>query len=605
MNKPAVKKGDEKTMRIWAPKAKELSIVPRDGSKLAMEKSGEFFELADPRQVDVYSLEVDGDRQFPDPKSLFLPDGVHGPSENCVSEYQWRDGQWRGCSTDHLIIYELHVGTFSESGDFEGCRKQLDYLVELGVNAIELMPLAQCPGRWNWGYDGVGLYAVSCNYGRPDDLRRLIDECHQRELSVIHDVVYNHMGPEGNYLGVFGDYFSKKHSTPWGGSFDFDGPNKEVAREYIIGNAIYWLNEFHFDGLRLDAIHYMFDDGEYQIRQEICDRVRAFEAECGRNIHLIGEANIYDHDLIVDERSERQLYSAIWADDLMHAIYSVAKVGEHLTPRKYRGAADVDEALKHGYLYQGPAMKRVELADRKLIHGDDPTADQTYLQSLIVALQTHDSVGNDAQGKRVHQLAGIDFQKAAAPLILLYPAIPMIFMGEEFAADSPFMFFADFIDQRLRKAVDRGRKSEFPNHDWTNALQPSDERAFYDCKLKFPAKENEMLSWYRRVITLRKQWHAEGWLSPENFTTECRPELGLFSFSYQTADGPAFVISMLGENSERRTCHIALQKDAVILDSRESQESPESEPTTTGGMEIRTNQTLIGIGDFAMLQSEA
>ena len=595
------KQQDKISIKVWAPKIQEMSIVPKSGAIAAMEKSGDFFEYTDSKDIGRYSLKINNDRELPDPRSLFLPDGVHGPSEICSTDFQWQDELWRGVSTDQLIIYELHVGTFSNEGDFDGCRRQLDYLMELGVNAIELMPLAQCPGKWNWGYDGVGLYAVNCNYGRPEDLKKLIDECHEREFSVIHDVVYNHVGPEGNYLGAFGNYFSKKHSTPWGGSFDFDGPNRDVAREYIIENAIYWLDEFHFDGLRLDAIHYMFDDGEYKIQQEICDRVRAFEAESGRHIHLIGEANIYDHELIVTDRPERKTYSAIWADDLMHAIYSVAKVGEHLTPRKYNGGNDVQEALKHGYLYQGPVMKRVDMTDRKENHGDDVTADRNYLKSLIVALQTHDSAGNDAQGKRIHQLAGADFQKAAAPLVLLYPAVPMIFMGEEFAADSPFMFFADFIDPKLRKAVDRGRKNEFPNHDWTDAIQPSDERAFYDCKLKLPSDGNEMLAWYRELITIRKKWKMEGWLEPDCFSTDCQPELGLFSFSYRASNGSAFVVAMLGEPSSERACKLKLNNGAVQLDSRDSNTKEENVATSDAQeLEIRTNQALIGIGELRL-----
>lgn len=591
-----------KTIRVWAPKAQQISIVPKAGTITVMEKSGDVFECSDLDNVDLYSLKVNDEQQFPDPKSFFLPEGVHGPSEICTSNFQWQDEQWQGINTDQLIIYELHVGTFTDSGDYDGCRKKLDYLMELGINAIELMPLAQCPGRWNWGYDGVGLYAANCNYGRPDDLRKFIDECHQRELTVIHDVVYNHVGPEGNYLGAFGDYFSKKHGTPWGGAFDFDGRNRDVARSYIIENAIYWLEEFHFDGLRLDAIHYMFDDSDYPIQQEICDRVRAFEMGSGRQIHLIGEANIYDHDLIVADDPNRKTYSAIWADDLMHAIYSVAKVGEHLTPRIYNGPADVQEALEHGYLYQGPVMKRAGISDRKQNHGEEVTADRSYLKSLIVALQTHDSAGNDAQGKRIHQLAGTEFQKAAAPLIMLYPAIPMIFMGEEFAADSPFMFFADFIDRRLRNAVDKGRKSEFPNHDWTDAIQPSDERAFFDCKLQFPTTDNEMLVWYRQLIATRKQWQAKGWLDPNKFKTECKTELGLFWFSYQANEGQAFVVSMLGQSSIEQSHKFNLTDGQVLLNSKSVSESG-IENSISQELQISTNQTLIGIGNLDLSDS--
>ena len=588
----------QKVLRVWAPKANSIELMQKFGNAKKLIKNGDYFESSVSIEDFplIYSLKVDGDRELPDPMSCFLPEGVHGPTELSSSDYLWQDSQWRGRKTDELIIYELHVGTFSPSGDFDGCRRQLDYLESLGINAIELMPLAQCPGRWNWGYDGVALYAINCNYGRPDDLKRFVDECHRRNISVIHDVVYNHIGPEGNYLGVFGNYFSKKHGTPWGGAFDFDGPNREQARRYVIENAIFWLEEYHFDGLRLDAIHYMFDETEYSIQQEICDRVREFENSAGRPIHLIGEANIYDHDLIVADRGKRNTYSAIWADDLMHSIYSVAEVGEHLTPRAYGGSQDVFEALQHGYLYQGPAMKRVKLSDRQQDHGEEPLEDRSYLKKLIVAVQTHDSAGNDAQGKRIHQLAGMEFQKAAAPLILLYPAIPMIFMGEEFAADSPFMFFADFIDERLRKAVDKGRKKEFPNHDWTNSIQPSDERAFHDCVIQLPDADNEMLIWYKALIELRKDWKLRGVLNPNQMSVHCDMNSNLFAFSYKTDSAEKFVVAKLGPpDSTSNPAKITLEKGCVILGSCDVNFRGTAE-LATKTMEIQTNQSLIGEG---------
>ena len=230
-----------------------------------------------------------------------------------------------------LVIYELHVGTFTASGTFLGCVEKLPYLKNLGITAIELLPVAQCPGRWNWGYDGVGLFSVNHNYGTPRDFKKLVNECHKLGIAVILDVVYNHLGPEGNYLGAYGDYTSKKHATPWGDALNFDDKNCDAVREFVVENALYWLSEYHLDGLRLDALHFMKDESDYSIQQEICDRVRAFERQGMREIHLIGETNVYDHSLVASRSADqdnapREFYSALWADDLMHSVFSVADV---------------------------------------------------------------------------------------------------------------------------------------------------------------------------------------------------------------------------------------------------------------------------------------
>ena len=535
-------------------------------------------------------------KTFPRPKAKFLPNGPHkvdAPWEQ--AQFKWQDESWQGCKKQQLVIYELHVGTFTKEGTFEAAAKRLEYLLDLGVTAIELMPVAECPGRWNWGYDGVGFYAPNHNFGTPDDLKSLIDKCHQSQIAVILDVVYNHIGPEGNYLSQFGPYFSKKHGTPWGDAFDFDGPNKELARNFIIDNAIYWLHEFHFDGLRLDAIHYMFDESDYPIQQEICDRVSKFKKTVDREIHLIGEANIYDHDLICCHDGSRNTYDAIWADDLMHAIYSIAVPHSKLTARDYRGAIDVEEALTHGYLYRGPKIRRTDDEDRAQIHALEKNRD--YISSLIMAVQTHDSVGNHPHGKRLHQLANHDFQKAAAAIILLYPAIPMLFMGEESACDSPFLFFADFQDERLRKGVDKGRKAEFPEADWNGAVMPSDERAFYDSKITFPEPDNEMFGWYQQVLKLRKQWN-EKFIDPNRMKIATDLERGIFSIVYETASNEsAFVVARICDpNHAVEPAEISIDGD-VILNSAAAQ--PNTGDETANKISLGTNQAIIGVGSVS------
>ena len=526
---------------------------------------------------------------YPKPDALFLPNGVHSPDTDWnQAAHSWNDSEWKGIKAENLVIYELHVGTFTPKGTFHALANKLDYLLDLGVTAIELLPLAECPGRWNWGYDGVGLYAPNHNYGTPDDLKALIDKCHQSGIAVLLDVVYNHIGPEGNYLSQFGPYFSKKHGTPWGDAFDFDGPNKELARSFIIDNAIYWLHEFHFDGLRLDAIHYMFDDSDYTIQQEICDRVAEYKKTVDREIHLIAEANIYDHDLICASDT-RNTYDAIWADDLMHAIYSIALPESKLTQRDYHGSADVDEALRNGYLYRGPKIRRSDDEDRKQTHGENPSRE--YLSSLIMAVQTHDSVGNHPHGLRLHKLTSHDFQMAAAAIILLYPAIPMMFMGEEFASESPFLFFADFHDEGLRKAVDRGRKHEFPDADWTDAVMPSDERAFYDSKITLPESPNRITSWYEQLLKIRKQWQADGMLEPNQMEIKTSIEDNLFCINYKNSDdNSVFAVARFGTPGTDPS-PIKLTLDGTILLDSESDVD-----ASNGDIEIKTNHALVGTG---------
>ena len=582
MNKPCLYDFE---FSIFASKPNKVAIQnSHTGVQVALEKHAEQ-TLASHKNAFVgslksdtdrlqYSLVLDDDRLRPDPTSLFLPHGVHGPSERSLRAFDWSDQHWRGERRENLIIYELHLGTFTQEGTLNACIEKLDYLIDLGINTIELMPLAQCPGRWNWGYDGVALYAVNHNYGTPEDLKRFINICHQKKLSVILDVVYNHLGPEGNYLGEFGPYLSKKHSTPWGAAFNFDGQPQRLAREYVINNALFWLEEYHFDGLRLDAIHFMFDDSPYPITKEICQRVRTYEQSISRPIHMIGESNVYEHELLFPQSSKAsensdEGYSAIWADDLMHSIYSLAGVSEELTPRDYQGFADAEECLNYGYIYTGPKTNRVDLKRRQQSHGET-LADKRYISHLIMALQTHDSAGNHPQGKRIHQLTSLSFQKAAACLFLLYPAIPMIFMGEEFATDTPFLFFSDFGDKALRQAVDSGRAKDFPMEDWNEAIKPSDERAFFQSKLLWPDEPNSMLIWYKTLISLRKSIKAQGLMEVEKLRVRSDQQRGIFLLEYRTNARPFFILVRLNPvNVNVDEFNVTVNQGAILLDSNQ------------------------------------
>lgn len=537
---------DRTEFQVWAPKARKLcvQIIERQGKQetvvreqpLERDEQGVFTGVVDAcAPGTLYRYQLDGKPARPDPISRFQPFGVHGPSQVIdPNRFQWTDDNWRGVAKRDLVIYELHVGSFTADGTFGSAITKLDELKQLGISAIELLPIGQSPGRWNWGYDGVNYFAPRNSFGSPDDLKAFIDACHARQIAVILDVVYNHVGPEGNYLNEFGYYRSKKHATPWGDALNFDGSGNQMVREFVISNVLFWIEEYHFDGMRLDAIHYMFDDSELSIVEEIRTRFRKYAASIDREIYLIAESNIYDPHLLATEKN----YDAIWSDCLMHSIYSHGNPEVRLTDRHYAGTRDLVEALEHAYVFSVPQAIRVDTADRQRHH---PNGERDYIESLVMALQTHDSVGNHPHGKRLHQLTCVDFQRAAAPLILLYPSIPMIFMGEEWASEAPFPFFADFEDPGLRHAVDQGRRHEYPHHDWSGSPLPSDPQAFLSSKSTTEHLNAEMFQWYCKLIELRKKGIAAGWLDVSNLTIEHDLEHDMFRLVYDSP-GQAVVI---------------------------------------------------------------
>jgi malto-oligosyltrehalose trehalohydrolase len=493
--------------------------------------------VKDARPGDDYWVVLDGETRRPDPRSRFQPQGVHGPSRLVdPSGYAWQDQGWRGIAKGDLVIYEIHVGTFSPEGTYEGALRRLDHLLDLGATAVELMPLAQAPGRWNWGYDGVNLFAPNHHYGSPDDLRRFVDVCHQRGLAVILDVVYNHFGPEGNYLWDFGPYFSRRHHTPWGPALNFDGASNLPVRQFVVENAVFWLEEYHLDGLRLDAIRLMQDDSEHHVTEEIARAVHRWAADQTRPIHLIAEANVHD-PVLLDPVKGEGTYDLLWNDEIPHSLFS-AVLGQHrIDARTYRGMEDLGQALDTGYVFE-----RQRTGTDILRSGEPERCD---LGSMMQGLQTHDQVGNHPEGRRLHQVASPTLQRAGAAMVLLHPAVPMCFMGEEFAAPSPFCFFVDFGDSHLRKAVVEGRKRDYHQHDWANFVSPVEEATFLRSKLcRLEAGDLGMWNWYRSLLALRKRWRASGLLDSGALSVEAKPEIGWFRLSY--AGGAAQVVVNLG-----------------------------------------------------------
>ena len=443
---------------IWAPSA-EHALVEVDGRRVPMQRGARgFFHCFDAEAApgSRYAFCFDGlDRAVPDPASRFNPDGVHGPSEIVdASAYEWRDGAWRGRPFHDAVVYELHVGTFTPQGTYAAAAERLDYLAALGVTAIELMPLAATPGRWNWGYDGVLPFAPHAPYGRPDDLKRFVDAAHQRGLMVLLDVVYNHFGPEGNYLGHYAQqFFTARHQTPWGNGINFDDRASGVVRQFFIHNALYWLEEYHFDGLRLDAVHAIIDDSDPSFLRELAAAVRAVPSP--RAPHLVLENDRNDAALLARDGARRPIaFTGQWNDDFHHALF-VLLTGE--TRGHYADYAEPGRmllrTLQEGFAYQGEYS-----AHRSDARGGPSAA--LPPDAFVNFLQNHDQIGNRPDAARLWTLLEPSRMLAAETLLALLPTPILMFMGDEFHAPSGFPFFCDFGEE-LARAVTEGRRKEF------------------------------------------------------------------------------------------------------------------------------------------------
>ena len=493
--------------RLWAPRARKVELLleapPIPALPMVAEPDG-WFSLTTGKAGagSRYRYSVDG-APYPDPASRYQPDSVHGASEVIdPAAYEWRDAGWNGRPWHELVIYELHLGAFSERGDFTGAIAHLDHLVELGVTAIELMPIAECPGRRNWGYDGVQWFAPSARYGRPEALKALIDECHARGIAVFLDVVYNHFGPEGNYLhAIAPDFFTERHHTPWGAAINYDGPRSRPVRDFVVHNVLYWLEEFHLDGLRLDAVHAILDQSAPDILTELAETVRRHITD--RPVHLVLEN---------DRNEARRLardYAAQWNDDLHHALH-VLLTGE---TRGYYGdyaerpIEQLGRALATGFAYQGePSEHR---------HGHPRGESSAHLPATVFVsfLQNHDQIGNTPFGTRIGANAPEPLVHAAAVIVLLSPEIPLLFMGEEWASRRPFPFFCDF-GPPLDEAVREGRRREFAHYPefadpeaQRHIPDPNAEATFAAARLDWSEpREPEHASWlerYRKLLTIR------------------------------------------------------------------------------------------------------
>ncbi|SEL71986.1 malto-oligosyltrehalose trehalohydrolase [Streptacidiphilus jiangxiensis] len=496
---------------VWAPDASGVEVEV-DGAALPMRRDAgrpgwwEAGVPADPHGSR-YGFRLDGGPPRPDPRSPRQPDGPDGLSQLVDhSAFPWRATAWPGRSLDGAVLYELHIGTFTPAGTFDGAVERLPHLVELGITHIELMPVCPFPGRHGWGYDGVAPWAVHEPYGGPDGLKRLIDAAHAHGLGVVLDVVHNHLGPSGNHLPAYGPYFTDRHHTPWGSAVNLDAPGSDEVRAYFIGSALAWLRDYRIDGLRLDAVHALVDTRALTFLEELATAVDELAERTGRPLFLIGESDLNDPRLVTAREAGGIGLAAQWSDDFHHALHATL-TGEaqgYYADFAERPLLAVAKTLSHGYFHDGTWS-----SFRGRTHGRRIDASRTPAHRLLGYAQTHDQIGNRARGDRLAASLPPGLLAAGAALVLLAPFTPMLFMGEEWGATTPWMYFTDHQDPALAQAVREGRRREFAEHGWKpeEIPDPQAESTFAASRLDWSQPEQQphtaLLDWYRRLIRLR------------------------------------------------------------------------------------------------------
>jgi maltooligosyltrehalose trehalohydrolase len=496
-----------KEFRVWAPDALTVQLRLEDsGSVLAMkpENGGWWCVSVDEAAGLDYWFVLDGGESLPDPRSPWQPFGVHGPSRVVDhAAFKWTDQRWQAPPLSSAVIYELHIGTFTKDGTFDSAITGLGQLASLGITHVELMPVNEFPGDWGWGYDGVDLFAPHHAYGGPEGLKRLVDASHAAGLAVLLDVVYNHLGPAGSYLGRFGPYLTTKYSTPWGPAVNLDGAGSTEVRRFLCDNALMWLRDYHLDGLRLDAVHAIFDSSAVHFLEQLSSEVRTLEAQAGRHLAVIAESDLNDPRIVTAPEAGGYGADAQWSDDFHHAMHAFLTQDRTGYYADFGSLADVAKALKNVFVYDGRYS-----AFRKRRHGRRPV--NLPGTRFIGFLQNHDQTGNRAQGERSSMLMSVERLKVGAALLFCAPFIPMLFQGEEFGANSPFLYFTNHKDPDLARAVSEGRRNEFGA--WGGNAQeipdPQDPETFSRSKVAGCDPDNKdqggLIEWHRRLIGLRR-----------------------------------------------------------------------------------------------------
>ena len=505
--------------RVWAPRAQSLTVklVGEEARTLPLEGvGGGVYEARVPgvgAGADYFYV-VDGERQRPDPVSRFQPAGVHGPSRVVEPDgFEWTDEGWKGVELKDYVVYELHTGAFTPEGTFEAVIPKLAHLKSLGVTAVELMPVAEFPGGRNWGYDGAHLYAPQSTYGGPEGLKRLIDACHREGLACVLDVVYNHLGPEGNYAGEYMPLFSDTHKSPWGAGLNFDGEGSEGVRRYFVENALYWLTEYHVDALRLDAVHAIVDTSERHLLGQLAAEFRAQAAALGRPAYLIAESDLNDVRVIKPPAEGGYGIDAQWSDDFHHSLHALLTSTDRGYFADFGRVEDLAKAISEGFVYCGQHS-----AFRGKCHGT-PSGERPGEQ-FVICIQNHDQVANGYWGDRLSRLVGPRRQKLAAAILLCgAPNVPMLFMGEEWAERAPFLYFTSHTDADLGRAVRMGREEEYNSFvrgegETASTIggfsDPQSEITFVRSKLDWDSLSKpphaQILAFYRDLFAARRQY---------------------------------------------------------------------------------------------------
>ncbi len=491
---------------VWAPHSSDAGVTLQcDGHDAVPMHAlpGGYYELlvSDVSPGTRYRYLLGGSKVRPDPASRFQPEGVHGPSEVVDPSFPWTDDAWVNPPLAQYIFYELHAGAFSASGTLEGATSRLPYLRDLGITAIELMPVAQFPGKRNWGYDGVFPFAVQNSYGGPRALKHLVDAAHREGLAVVLDVVYNHLGPEGNYLRDFGPYFTDRYATPWGDALNFDGPDSDEVRRFFIENALYWVIEFHMDALRLDAVHAIVDTSAQPFVQELAAAVHQRSASLGRHAYVIAESDLNDVRVIQPAESGGLACDALWSDNFHHALHALLTGERDGYYQDFGTLPDLATAYTEGFVYSGQYSRF-----HRRRHGN--SACGTPAERFVVCAQNHDQIGNRAQGERLSALVDFESLKLAAGAVILSPYLPLCFMGEEYGETAPFLYFTSHSDPTLIEAVKRGRQEEFAAFRWKQSVpDPQDENTFLRSRLTPEESQGPsqrlLREFYRELIRLR------------------------------------------------------------------------------------------------------
>jgi maltooligosyltrehalose trehalohydrolase len=590
------------TFCVWAPEADRVAVhlLGSDERTVALQPDGCGYHAALIEGVEPgarYLFRLDDTTERPDPASRYQPEGVHRPSEVIGQDFDWHDGGWIGPALQEYIQYELHVGTFTPEGTFEAVIPHLPRLKDLGITVLEIMPVAQFPGERNWGYDGVYPFAVQNSYGGPLGLKRLVDACHRQGLAATLDVVYNHLGAEGNYLWDYGPYFTDRYKTSWGSAVNFDGPQSDEVRSYFIENALYWLRNFHVDALRLDAVHAMLDFSAGTFLERMAQAVEAEGRRAGRRLYLIGESDLNDPRIVRTWELHGFGLHAQWADDLHHALHVLLTGETDGYYGDYAAAGPTGDSklrpvpsvlartLRDGYAYTGQYS-----AYRQRSHGAAPRDVPAY--RFVVCAQNHDQVGNRMLGERLSGLVPYERLQLAAGTVLLSPFIPLLFMGEEYGETAPFQYFISHGDPELVKAVREGRRAEFAAFAWQGSPpDPAAEETFQRSKLDLRLSEQgwhaALWQFYRRLIELRRSVPALHELSKDDLESLAFDAQQVLYWRRWAGDSQAWAVFNYGEQAADLLLPVPAGRWLKAIDSHAwPAEEGESEPAREPAAEL-------------------